>query len=73
VEQANLVELLTQQQLQYQELKIKAAEFCREAERRPFPDAAEMMAEPGVSPLAEEEIELELLQRKEALKQGGDA
>jgi phage shock protein A len=73
VEQANLAELLAQQQLQYQELKVKAAEFCREAERRPFSNAAEMMAEPGASPLTEEEIELELLQRKEALKQGGDA
>ena len=72
-EGAHLTEILNQQQLQYQELKIKAAEYCRQAEQRPFAEASEMMAAGFSSPPAEEEIEIELLQRKEALKQGGAA
>lgn len=69
-EGAHLAENLNQQQLQYQELKIKVAEYCRQAEQRPFAEASEMMAAAFSSPPAEEEIEIELLQRKEALKQG---
>jgi len=73
-EGAQLTEILNQQQLQYQELKVKAAEYCRWTEQRPFAEASEVMAESGFSsPPTEEEIELELLQRKEALKQGGAA
>jgi len=73
-EGAHLAEILNQQQLQYQELKVKAAEYCRWTEQRPFAEAAEEMAESSFSsPPTEEEIELELLQRKEALKQEGGA
>ncbi len=71
-EGAHLAEILNQQLLQYQELKVKAAEYCNRAEQRSFADAAEVPAESGFSSApADEEIELELLQRKEALKQGG--
>ena len=71
-EEAHLAEILNQQLLQYQELKVKAAEYCNRAELRSFADAAEVKAESGFSSApAEEEIEIELLQRKEALKQGG--
>jgi phage shock protein A len=67
-----LARMLDQQQLQYQELKVRAAEYCCREERQPFEEASEMMAESGFSaPLTEEEVELELLKRKEALKQGG--
>ncbi|MBI5593854.1 MAG: PspA/IM30 family protein [Deltaproteobacteria bacterium] len=73
-EGAHLAEILNQQMLQYQEMKVKAAEYCRWAEQQPFTEAAEVMTGPGFSsPPTEEEIELELLQRKEALKQGGVA
>jgi phage shock protein A len=73
-EGAHLAEILNQQQLQYQELKVKVAEYSSLAEQRPFAEAAGVMAGSGFpSPPAEEEIELELLQRKEALKQGGAA
>lgn len=72
LEGADLAIILNQQQLQYQELKVKAAEYCRLAEQRSFIEASEMPSEPSFSsPLTEEEIELELLQRKEALKQEG--
>jgi phage shock protein A len=68
----HLARMVDQQQLQYQELKVRAAEYCHRVDRNPFEEAAEIMAESGFSaPLTEEEIELELLQRKEALKQGG--
>jgi phage shock protein A len=72
-EGAHLAEILNQQQLQYQELKVKAAEYGRQAAQRPFAEAFEVMAESGFSAPSEEEIELELLQRKETLKQGGAA
>jgi phage shock protein A len=73
-EGAQLTEILNQQQLQYRELKVKAAEYCRWTEQRPFAEASEVMAESGFSsPPTEEEVEIELLQRKEALKQGGAA
>ena len=72
-EGAHLAEILNQQQLQYQELKVKAAAYCRRAEQRSFAEADEVMAESGFSSATEEEIEIELLQRKEALKQGGAA
>jgi phage shock protein A len=71
-EEAHLAEILNQQLLQYQELKVKAAEYCNRAELQSFADAAEVKAESGFSSApAEEEIEIELLQRKDALKQGG--
>lgn len=71
-EEAHLSEILKHQQLQYQDLKVKAAEYCRQAEQRAFGEASDVMAEFNFSsPPTEEEIELELLQRKEALKQGG--
>ncbi len=71
-EKKELAELLDQQQMQYQELKAKAAVFCRQTERRRFEEAFEMTdGSAGAQTTSEEEIELELLQRKEALKQGG--
>jgi phage shock protein A len=63
---------LEQQRLQYDQLKVKAAAFCRQAERRRFEDPVETLdsAFAWQTP-SEEEIELELLQRKEAARQGG--
>jgi phage shock protein A len=71
-EGAHLAEILNQQLLQYQELKVKATEYCNRAEQRSFADADGVPAEYGFSSHpTEEEIAIELLQRKEALKHGG--
>ncbi len=71
-EKEGLTQTLDQQQMQYQELKAKAIAFCQQAEHHAFQEAFEMVdASAGGQPPSEEEIELELLQRKEALQQGG--
>ena len=73
-EEAHLAKILDHQQLQYQALKAKAADSDREPALVSFGEASEMMFESHFSAIpAEEEIALELLQRKEALKQGGGA
>ena len=71
-EQNVLSETLDRQRLQYDRMKIKAAAFYQRAESRGFEDvftAAE--ATRGWKVPTEEEIELELLQRKEAHEKGG--
>lgn len=73
-EKSRLTELLDDQRLQYDQLKVKAAAFCKMAEQKGFAVSA-----PGIDlgtdwhGPSEEEVELELLQRKEALQQGGAA
>ena len=64
--------ILDQQRLQYDQLKVKASVFCRQAEQSRFEDAFETM-EAGFAwqPPSEEEIELELLQCKDKIRQGG--
>jgi phage shock protein A len=71
-ERGQVAATLEQQRLQYDQLKVKTAAFCRQAEQRRFEDPVE----PPDGAFAwqipsEEEIELELLQRKEAVRQGG--
>ena len=58
--------------MKYDQLKIKAAAFCQQAEAQGF-DEAVVATDPSLGWKAptDEEIELELLQRKEALSQGG--
>lgn len=71
-EQDTVAGILNRQRLQYDQMKIKAAAFCRQAESRRYEDfAAESVPASGWEAPTEEEIELELLQRKEALAQGG--
>ncbi len=71
-EKGELAQVLEQQQMQYQELKAKAAVYCRQTEHRSYKEAFEMTdASTGAQTTSEEEIELELLQRKETLQQGG--
>jgi len=71
-EKAKLGQTLERQRLQYDELKIKAAVYCRQAEQRQFEEpAAAVDASFAWQAPSEEEIELELLQRKDALRQGG--
>jgi phage shock protein A len=69
-----LAQTIAEQQGQFEQLKIKAAAFCRQAEHQVVEDLASLWTEPvGPAPATEEEVELELLRRKEALSQGGDA
>ena len=71
-EKGRIAETLEQQRLEYDRLKVKTAAFCRQAEQQAFetPTAAVDAAFAWQAP-SEEEIELELLQRKEAVQQGG--
>jgi phage shock protein A len=71
-ERGQVAATLEKQHLQYDQLKAKAAAFCRQAEQRRFEDSMEIL-DGGFAwqTPSEEEIELELLQRKEAAGQGG--
>jgi len=71
-ERSALSETLSQQRLKYDQLKIKASVFYQQAESREYEEAA-AIADPsfGWKAPTEEEIDLELLQRKEAFEQGG--
>lgn len=73
-EKVRMVEMLATQRLQYDQLKVKATAFCRLAEQPYFEmDAPEPHGGVQWQTPSEEEIELELLQRKETLQQGGAA
>ena len=63
---------LEKQRLQYDQLKAKAAAFCCQAEQYRYDDAMAACDDASAwrTP-SEQEIELELLQRKEAARQGG--
>lgn len=70
--QEDMSETLTQQRLQYDQLKLKITAFNRQSK----PEGLEAVvaaadAAQGWKAPTEEEIELELLRRKEALQQGG--
>lgn len=71
-EQSALSETLSGQRMKYDQLKIKAAAFCQQAEAQGFEDdIATTDPAYGWKAPTDEEIELELLQRKKALAQGG--
>jgi hypothetical protein len=72
-EREQLSQLIEEQTLQYETLKIKAAAFCRQAEQTKFYDANAVSNTTGdTCTIDEEEIELELMRRKENLqKEGG--
>ena len=73
-EKGKVSETLEQQRLQYDQLKVKAAAYCRQAEQRQFEESpAGMDASFSWQAPSEEEVELELLQRKEKVRQGGAA
>jgi phage shock protein A len=71
-EKNRIAEILERQRLQHDELKIRIAVFWREAEARQYEErsASREGASAWQAP-SDEEIELELLQRKDALRQGG--
>lgn len=71
-EKSQLVETLSRQQLQYEPLKARAAAYCRRNVDRLFEtDAFQRSCTVYTDNPMEEEIELELLERKEALREGG--
>lgn len=77
-ENRSLSETLARQRLQYDQLKIKVAVFRQQARPKGFDDILafeDIVAPEGPSQAwrtpTEEEVELELLQRKEALQEGG--
>lgn len=71
-EKDKIARVLEEQQLEYERFKVEATAYCRQAGQHPqqgtgaHPDAFTAWQTPS-----EEEVELELLQRKEALRQGG--
>jgi phage shock protein A len=70
-EMGQFKENLEQQRLQYEQLKQKATTYFHRMEKQKWPEPWSA-APPGFSvhELSEEEVELELLQRKEAVKGG---
>ena len=73
-EREQLAEILTRQRLQYDQLKIRTAVVCRQSEQARWDEAGMRCApESAWPPPSDEEIELELIRRKEALRQGGAA
>jgi phage shock protein A len=73
-EKNSLSETIAHQRLQHEQLKIKAAAFCRQAERQEFAESvATANSASSWKASSDEEIELELLQRKEAMQKGGGA
>lgn len=70
-ETTQLSETLADQRLEYETLRAKADTYCRHAGDRLFEAVSHHSAGPyfSVDPI-DEEIELELLQRKEALQKG---
>ncbi len=65
-------ECVDEQRLQYEQLQLKSAEYFRKAEREQWNKTMSSDIPNNASrELAEEEVELELIRRKEAL-QGGD-
>jgi phage shock protein A len=71
-ENSRLSETVARQRLQYDQLKVKVATFRQQARSKGFDDG---IVDDGPSQAwrapTEEEIELELLQRKEVLQRGG--
>lgn len=71
-EKSQLVGTLADQQLQYETLKARADTYCRRSADRLLETSSHHHAGPPYSdPPIDEEIELELLERKEALQKGG--
>lgn len=69
-----LTAIISEQQGQYERLKIKAAAYCKQAEERSMEDSISIWSEPVRLNLAtEDEVELELMRFKETFSQGGAA
>jgi phage shock protein A len=74
MEKQTLLETLERQRLQYEECKTRAVVFCSRSGERPTESAGGPTCDAiGLPETTEEEVELELMQRKESLQQGGAA
>lgn len=72
-EKSQLAETLAGQRLQYETLKAKADIYCRKATDRLFETASHQSVGTFYADnTIDEEVELELLERKEALQEGGN-
>ena len=73
-EMAQFKENINQQRLQYEQLKQKATEYFHQTEQQNWANSwSPLPADFGVYDLSEEEVELELLQRKEVIKGGAES
>jgi phage shock protein A len=73
-EKEQLGKLIDEQQCHYDQLKIKAATFFRQAEQRRFEESQTILGDSVVSYASDDqEIELELMRRKEQIRLGGEA
>ena len=73
-EMVQFKENIDQQRLQYEQLKQKATEYFHRLEKQNLENTGLSMPTGfGVHDLSAEEIELELLQRKEAIKGGAES
>lgn len=70
-ERDRLAETLDKHRMQYEQLKVKAASFYSRAQQQEFESVINTETCKHWKTPTEEEIELELLQRKEAVQQGG--
>lgn len=71
-EQEQISQLLEEQRLQYEILKVKADNYTLRCNRASAPHAESLSAHPvGAHTVDEHEIELELIRRKEQLKKDG--
>jgi len=73
-DEERLTGILSEQQAQYERLKIKAAAYGQQVGQRSMEDSSSIWPEPVKMNLAtEEEVELELMRIKETFSQGGAA
>jgi phage shock protein A len=73
-QQRSLSEVLEHQRMQYDQLKLKSEAFFRQEQTRQYEDhLAGFNGLTGFQTPTEDEVELELLQRKEAIVRGGEA
>ena len=68
---AQLQDCIDKQRLQYEQFRLKSSEYCHKTEQQEWRKSmSAILPEITSQDLCDEEIELELLQRKEALKGG---
>ncbi len=73
-DEKRLSSTLSEQQLQYEQLKVKAAAYCQQAERQSTNmDGTGWMTATPHGLATDEEVELELLRCKDVFSGGGDA
>ncbi len=71
-DQRQLTQLIEEQQLHYETLKVKAATFCRQAEQSRFYETNTVPDQNDLSYTVDEnEIELEFMRRKDRLQEEG--